>query len=204
MNTRIRTMVALLAISAAAACSSNRQVYLSSGDVDLSTAIPAELGADETMMLRQMSDANIIGHLITVDSLEIALSDTALRAIKGDKVNAYAKEMILAHGDDWKELKDVAGAAGIIPSLDVTKLKSSHVAAGIDSVRRTSDATKDQQFIRAQIELHRHALAELQVLQGVPRASALRNHVTNMIPVVRDHLAKAQTLARAYGVDING
>lgn len=198
MQTKKGMLIAALAISTVTACM-NRS-YLSGGDVDLSTAVPATLGSDETTMLRQMSDANIIGHLITVDSLEVTMSDTALRYIKTDDVNAYAKMMHLAHSDDWKAMKDLAGAAGIIPTIDVGKLRSSHVAAGIDSVRRTSDVTKDQQYLRAQMELHQHALAELEVLQGVPRNAALRQHIAEMIPVVRNHLARANALGKALGV----
>jgi predicted outer membrane protein len=197
-RTKFRMAAVALAV-AAAACSTNR-TYMSGGDVDLSLAAPATLGSDEVTLLRQMSDANIIGHLITLDSLEVTLADTALRHIKTDDVGAYAKMMHLTHTDDWKNLKDLAGATGIVPTIDVTKLRSSHVAAGIDSVRKTSDITKDQQFIRAQIELHQHALAELQVLDGVPKASALRSHVADMIPVVRDHLARAMMLAKPLGV----
>jgi predicted outer membrane protein len=199
VQTKRGMLIAALAISAITACSMNRS-YVSGGDVDLSTAVPATLGTDEVTLLRQMSDANIIGHLIAVDSLEVTMSDTALRYIKTDDVNAYAKMMHLAHSDDWKAMKDLAGSAGIIPTIDVGKLRTSHVAAGIDSVRRTSDITKDQQYLRAQMELHQHALAELQTLQGVPRNAALRQHVDMMIPVVRDHLARANALGKALGV----
>lgn len=199
-GSRNRIIIAMLAITGAAACSTMNRTYMSGGDVDLSVATPAELGADETTLLRQMSDANILGHLMTVDSLEIALADTALYHIKTDAVGSFAKMMHLAHEDDWKALKDIAGTTGLKPTIDVSKLRSSHVAAGIDSVRKTSDITKDQQFIRAQIELHQHALAELQVLDGVARDEALRSHVTAMIPVVRDHLARAMALAKPLGV----
>ena len=195
-----RPLVVMLALVGMAACSTMNRTYSSGGDVDLSLATPAELGADETTLLRQMSDGNIIGHLMAVDSLEVTLSDTALRHIKSDDVGGYAKMMHLAHTDDWKALKELAGATGIVPTVDVTKLRSSHVAAGIDSVRKTSDITKDQQFIRAQIELHQHALAELEILNDVAKSNALRIHVKDMIPVVRDHLARAQALAKPLGV----
>ena len=197
--TTTRMFVAMLAVAGATACSTNR-TYMSGGDVDLSVATPADLGTDETTLLRQMSDANILGHLITVDSMEVTLSDTALYHIKSGDVGDYAKMMHLAHSDDWKALKDLAGTTGLVPTVDVTKLRSSHVAAGIDSVRKTSDITKDQQYIRAQIELHQHALAELQVLEGVAKAPALRDHITAMIPVVRDHLARAMAIAKPLGV----
>jgi predicted outer membrane protein len=192
-------LLAVAAVGAAAACSSMPRTYSSTGDVDLAAATPATLGSDETMMLRQMSDANIIGHLLVVDSLEIALADTALRVTKSDIIGEYARMMHLNHDDDRKALRDIAGAAGLIPTIDVQKLQSSHVAAGMDSVRRTSEITKDQRFLQAQIELHRHALAELQVLRDVARNPALREHIVAMIPVVQNHLARAQTLAGIKG-----
>ena len=195
------TLIAMVAITAAAACSSANQTYMSGGDVDLSLATPASLSSNEVTMLRQMSDADVIGHIIAVDSLEIALSDTALHLVRQGMVSAYAKQMHLAHEDDWKELRDLAGSAGLIPTRDVSNLRFSHVAAGVDSVRRTSDATTDQQYMRAQIELHQHALAELEVLQGVPRRAALQQHIAAMIPVVRDHLARAMAMAKPLGID---
>ena len=80
--------------------------------------------------------------------------------------------------------------ANVVPTLDVEKLRSKPVAAGLDSVRKTSDITKDQLFMRTQVELHREALAELQVLDGVAKNRELRDHISAMIPVVRDHLAR--------------
>jgi predicted outer membrane protein len=197
---RNRGIIAILAITSAAACSTMNRTYTSGGDVDLSLATPAELGADETTMLRQMSDANILGHLMTLDSLEITVADTALYHVKTDAVGAYAKMMHLAHSDDWKALKDIASSSGLVPTLDVEKLRSKPVAAGLDSVRKTSDITKDQLFMRSQIDMHREALAELQVLDGVARNRALRDHISAMIPVVRDHLARAMAIAKPLGV----
>lgn len=200
IRSKTRVLAALLAVTAAAACSTMNRSYMSGGDVDLSLATPADLGSDEVTMLRQMSDANILGHLMVVDSMEVTLSDTALRHIKTDDVGDYAKMMHLVHSDDWKALKDLSSSTGLVPTIDVMKLRASHVAAGLDSVRKTSDITKDQQFMRAQIELHQHALAELQVLNDVARNSMLRSHVNNMIPIVRDHLARAMALGKPLGI----
>jgi predicted outer membrane protein len=200
IRTKSRVLVAMLAVASAAACSTMNRTYMSGGDVDLSLATPAQLGTDELTLLRQMSDGNVLGHLMVLDSLEVTLADTALRHIKTDDVGNYAKMMHLAHSDDWKSLKDLAGSTGIVPTIDVTKLRSSHISAGLDSVRRTSDITKDQQFIRAQIELHQHALAELEALDGAPRNRMLREHISATIPVVRDHLARAMMLGKTLGV----
>ena len=199
-KTKTRLFMTALAVAGIAACSTLNRSYMSGGDVDLSLATPADLGAEEATLLRQMSDANILGHLMTLDSLEVTLADTALYHVKSDGVGSYAKMMHLAHSDDWKALKDIGSSTGLVPTIDVGKLRSSHVAAGMDSVRKTSDITKDQQFIRAQIELHQHALAELEVLDDVARNATLRQHIVAMQPVVRDHLARAMALAKPLGV----
>ena len=190
----------MLAVTGAVACSTTTRTYTSGGDVDLSVATPAELEPGEVTVLRQMSDANILGHLMTLDSLEITVSDTALYHVRTDAVGAYAKMMHLAHEDDWKALRDIAASTGLVPTLDVEKLRSKPVAAGLDSVRKTSDITKDQLFMRTQVELHREALAELQVLDGVAKNRELRDHISAMIPVVRDHLARAIAIGKPLGV----
>ena len=192
-----RMIVALIALSAATACT---RTMMAGGEVDLSMATPAELGPEEQARLRQMSDANILGHLMTIDSLQIAMADTALYHVKTGPVNSYAKMMHLSHEDDRKALRDLAGATGLIPTIDVTKLRSSRIAAGMDSIRKTSDVTKDQLYVRTQIDMHSNTLAELQVLQGVARNTALLQHVSNTIPVVRDHLARAQAMAPTLGI----
>jgi predicted outer membrane protein len=196
---KTRTIFAILAISTVAACSTNRG-YLSGGDVDLSVATPATLDDGQLTVLRQMSDANILGHLMALDSLEVGISDTALRYVKGDEVAAYAKMMHLMHTDDWKTLRDIAGSTGLVPTIDVAKLRSSRIAAGMDSVRKTSDITRDQLYMRSQIELHQHALAEMEVLEGVARNSQIKSHISAMIPVVRDHLARAMAMAKPLGI----
>jgi predicted outer membrane protein len=198
-TTQTRTIVAILALGAAAACSSAQQSYTSGGDVDVSMVEPAKLSSGEITILQQMSDANILGHLMTIDSLEITMSDTALYHVKGDQASSYAKMMHLAHEDDRKTLRDIAASTGLVPTIDVGKLRSSHVAAGLDSVRKGSDLQKDQQYIRAQLELHRHALAELQVLEGVAKNPMLRRHIVEMLPMVRDHLARAEGIAKNIG-----
>src|SRR4051812_22423342 len=55
------------------------------------TATP--VGASELDLLRRMSDANILGHLAVLDSIEIALSDWTINYSKSDVVTDYAKAM---------------------------------------------------------------------------------------------------------------
>src|SRR5205823_1854992 len=90
------------AISMAAACASGPHYETAAGTVDLSAYPSVTLDASELQVLRGMSDANILGHLQTVDSLEVAAADSALRFSRNDATLNYAKLMHHAHTDDLK------------------------------------------------------------------------------------------------------
>jgi predicted outer membrane protein len=198
-----RPLVALFAISALAAGASAQKGSSStaSGTVDLSAyPIPA-LDASEQQLLRGMSDADILGHFITVDSMEVATADSAMRILKTDDVLSYARLMHAAHTEHWKHDRDVAQQTGIKPITIFGGLKASHVAASLDSVHFASDITLDRHYVMSQVQLHQHVLAELEALQSVAKNPAVRDEITNTIPIVRDHLARAHALAVEKGFE---
>jgi putative membrane protein len=200
MTTRnTRSLLCLLSLMSVASYA-RAQTYSANGDVDLSRASKM-LGSREVTILREMSDANIVGHLLEVDSIEIAAADTAIRLSKSDDVRSFAKMMNLTHGGDAQKEREIAKADGLIPTIDVAKLRSSHVARSLDSLRISSDLTIDRHYLMSQVQLHQHALAELEVLQSVARHPDIRQHVTELIPVVQDHLTRAQALAKAKGIE---
>jgi predicted outer membrane protein len=91
-----RSLVSFFAISALAAGASAQQKGSSStasGTVDLAAYPIPPLDASEQQLLRRMSDADILGDFITVDSMEVATADSAMRILKTDDVLAYARLM---------------------------------------------------------------------------------------------------------------
>jgi predicted outer membrane protein len=197
-----RSFLGLLAAATVAACASNGLNYQTSGgDVDLSSYPTVTLPSSEVAILREMSDANIIGHLMEVDSIEVAAADTAIHLTRSDDVIAYAKLMQTVHGADRATEMSIANSAGLTPTIDVAKLRSSHVARSLDSLKIASDLTIDRHYLMSQIQLHEHALAELDMLQGVARRPEIRQHIADMMPVVRDHLARAHALAKSKGIE---
>jgi predicted outer membrane protein len=190
-----------MAMIVVSACATTPNYQTAAGTVDLSAYPAVVLDGGETQILRGMSDANILGHLRTIDSLEVATADSALRFSKSDATITYARLMHLTHTDDMKQVRDIGEATRLTPSPDVTTLKASHMAASLDSVRVASDITIDRHYIMSQVQLHSHALAELEVLQGVARSPAVRQHIAAMIPVVRDHLARAHAIAGDKGYE---
>jgi predicted outer membrane protein len=190
-----------LGASAFAACSSNQgygSAASAAGTVDLAAyPIPA-LGASEAQLLRSMSDADILGHFITVDSMEVATADSALRVIKTQDVLEFARLMKATHSENLMRDKQLAEQLGITPIKMFGGLRASHVAAALDSIRQASDLKLDYHYIMAQIELHQHVLAELEELRGVAKNPAVVQAIDGTIPMVRDHLARAHAIAVAH------
>jgi predicted outer membrane protein len=148
-----------------------------------------------------MSDADILGHFITVDSMQVATADTLVRLSKTDDVVTYAKLVRASHAQHLRVDSTLARQAGVIPTMLFGGLRASHVAAELDSTRLASDLTVDRHYIMSQIELNEHVLAELQVLEGVAQNPALREEIRSMMPVLRDHLARAHAIAIEKGFE---
>jgi len=198
----VRPLACICALAAFVACASNQQYSsTSAGTVDLAAYPVPPLGAREVQLLHQMSDANILGHIELVDSLEIAVSDTVLRLTRSDPISDYAKMMIANHATNLDTDRRIAKANNILPTTSFGELNAMHVAPAIDSIRTASDLSVDRRYIMTQIALHEHVLAELQELQGVAQSSVVRDEIAATIPVVRNHLSRAHAIAIDMGLE---
>jgi predicted outer membrane protein len=195
--------IACATVAASAACASSGHYTTSSasGTVDDPRYKGAALSDRERNMLKGMSDADILGHFITVDSLEVATADSALRLSKSDEILNFAKVVRAAHTDAMRSDKDLAKQQGITPLYIFGGFAATHVAASLDSVGIASEQTIDRHYVVSQIELHQHVLDELALLQGAAKNQAVRDHINRIIPVMRDHLAQAHALAVKKGFE---
>jgi len=200
----VRPLVCALVVGAIAACSSN-QGYGSgasaAGTVNLAAYPMPALGAREVQLLHGMSDADILGHFITVDSMEVATADSALRIVKTEEVLQYARLMHNVHEANLKRDRELAQQTGIAPVEMFGGLRASHVAASLDSIRQASDLKLDYHYITSQIELHQHVLTELQELRGVAKNPAIAQQIDALMPMVRDHLERAHAIAVERGFE---
>lgn len=200
----VRPIVCAFAIGALAACSSN-QGYGSgasaAGTVNLAAYPVPALSASEVRLLHGMSDADILGHFITVDSMEVATSDSMLQVGKTNEVLQYARLMRNVHEENLLRDRELARRTGITPVEMFGGLRASHVAASLDSIRQASDLKLDYHYVMSQVELHEHVLAELQELRGVAKNPGVVERIDALIPVVRDHLERAHALAVERGYE---
>jgi len=182
-------------LSACASTSRNQATY-SAGNVSLTEPVVPPLAASEVDMLRRMTDPNILGHLAMGDSVEIVMAKFAEGRTKDDAVLDLARTMDVDHSTSLQRERDIAGRNGLGMQTMVGELKMSHMGTYVDSLSpRISELTFDHNYIMAQVQVHRHMLAELRTLQDVARDDAIRRHIAAAIPIVSAHYMKAHDLA---------
>ena len=199
--TAVKRFTVSLAVVAVAACASNQAYESSGGTVDLANYPVRSLSASELQNLRGMSDATILGHIATVDSMEVVTADSLLRISKTSDVVEYANMMHVAHATHFQRTRAIGKETGVTPTGVYGGIRASHIAAALDSVRFASDLTVDHHYISSQIMLHEHVLAELEQLQSVAQNQAIRDHIASTIPAVRDHLVRAHAIAISKGYE---
>jgi predicted outer membrane protein len=107
--------------------------------------------------------------------------------------------MRAAHLGSMHAVDVIAKETGIGRNTLAGELGITHLFSTPDSVGNASEQTIDRHYITEEITIHRHVLAELQLLQGVVRNRRAREHIDAAIPAVRDHLARAIAIAKARG-----
>jgi predicted outer membrane protein len=157
------------------------------------------LGLDRAMV-DAMTNENMVAHLATGDSLEIAVSRMGTQRATRSAVRDFAQRMVNEHSSHMQMGQQMAMQGGITPRP--APRDTMDVAMGRRMTARLSSAqngdTFDRQFMRGQMMLHRHMLNELMMMQ--PRATgAARTLVDQTIPVVTMHLTDARRLWRELG-----
>jgi hypothetical protein len=164
--------------------------------------------------ISRMNNQNIVAHLETGDSLEIALSQTGLSRAQNQSVRDFAQRMVTEHAQHMQMGRQMAAQNGITPmpapgdTLDVvmaTRMMS-HLNGNMSNMSNMSSSANsgsmsdngDRQLMSAEVAMHRHMLHELTMLQ--PQATgAARQLVDQTIPVVRQHLTDAESIWRQVG-----
>jgi putative membrane protein len=195
-----RGVVAAMAAPAFIACASARQseTMSAAGTVSIPDETAA-LSVSEVDMLRRMTDPNILGHMAMADSVEVVMAEFAQRRTKSDDVLNFAREMDVDHSTHLQAERSLAKTSGVGIHTLANELKMSHMGRMVDSIGpQISEATFDRNYILAQIQMHRHMIGELQILQNVATNALVRDHVKATIPVVQAHLDKARAIAKKY------
>ena len=223
MQNHTRKCITVGLVAVAMACASQPVVQtspvntVSSGDVSLADAsgiwveptgvmfvAPGGLPIIdlEPASMRTMTDANIAGHLVAGDSLEIAMSAPASGRAQNADVRNFAQGMVNEHTAHLDSVRFAMGNAHIVPMR--AGFDTADAAIGgrmmnhLATVASVAHSSYDRQFMRSQVALHQHMLGELDAFRSQATPSALPL-VNNTRRTVREHLLDAKRLYRQLG-----
>jgi predicted outer membrane protein len=154
----------------------------------------ATAGAMAMETLAGMNNQNIVAHLATGDSLEIALSRKGAERAKNPAVSEFAARMVAEHTAHMQMVQQTATQGGIAPMPAVGDTLDLAIANRLTS--RLQNATDyDRQLMRAEVMMHQHMLRDLMTVQPLATGPA-KQIVDQTIPVVQQHLSDAQGILR--------
>lgn len=151
-----------------------------------------------------MTNANIVEHVATGDSLEVALSQLGVERAQSSAVHDFAQRMVNEHSAHSQAAKQLGAQAGLALMPSAADTADAAVATRMFSRLSNTSASPafDRQLMRAEVVMHQHMFRELNALR--PQATApAREFIDQTLPVVEHHLADAQSLWHQLGGTMN-
>ena len=161
------------------------------------------------------TDAGAVEVLTTIDQAEVEAGQL------DERVRAYARELVQAHGRNAREVEQIAQRAGVTSATagtaGVTRTDTgaaagarmggtSVMAALHESHQRTIQRLRDLQgadfdsaYMAAMVSGHQQALDILQRVQNNIRNTQLEAHFTETVSAVRQHLDRAREVQQGLG-----
>jgi putative membrane protein len=144
-----------------------------------------------------LSEAGVVGFLQTVDQSETEAAQAALARSKNEDVLAFARQMIVDHGEASRKLNDV----GIQPvnSEPNRKLKEREKMIS-RKLNRLEGPAFDRAYMSAQVEDHATVLENID-RKFIPSAKSgmLSSHLQERRPVIESHLEHARRIKASLG-----
>lgn len=152
-----------------------------------------------------MTNANVVAHLATGDSVEVALSTFGLTRAQNSAVRDFAQRMVNEHSAHRAAAMQIAAQNNLSPLV----LIPADTADAVMSARLMGRLANtpagpmfDRRFMRAEVMMHQHMLQQLNAIRPQATGATLQL-VDQTIPVVRQHLADAEAVWRQVGGGTN-
>jgi putative membrane protein len=154
--------------------------------------------------ISMLNNANIVAHLETGDSLEVALSQLGVDRAQNTAVRDFAQRMVTEHTAHLQMSRQMASQGGIQPMPSPADTADVTMAWRIANRLSSTPAGPefDRRLMRAEVTMHQHMLHELNMVRPQATGTALEL-IDHTVPVVRQHLADAQTIWRQVGGGMN-
>lgn len=163
-----------------------------------------EVSAGDLELYRGATDANIIAHVLTGDSLEIEMSRLALTRASNPAVRDFAQMMIDQHSQNSTYFRQMQAdeSIGIAPMAN-DPIANQAINA-ISRLRNLSGAEFDRAYMRAQVAHHDAEVAALTWMAENSRDDDIEEDFEGkLIPTVRQHLTRARELSAQVGADVS-
>ena len=122
---------------------------------------------------------------------EVHLGQLATERAMDPEVKKFGEMMVTDHGKASKELKAVAQQMGVkVP----TEMNAEHQAE-YTKFTTMKGQTFDQAYIKHMVDDHKKGVEEFTKTSETAKDSRLRTFASKTLPVVREHLTKAEQIA---------
>ncbi len=161
-------------------------------------------GADTTGAMTSMagsgadfaswSDANILAHLRTGDSLEVQTAQMALQQSQNPQVQSLARTLIDDHTKNMRAADSLAQALGIALQAAPSDSSAQHMMHEMSSWQGQSGVSFDRAWTQFQLNHHQMDVQKLPKLRQQAQNPAVQSFIDQTLPVIRMHLDRAQTV----------
>ena len=196
-STARRSMAALVAVFALAACGGEDQVEATE---DAVRAGADSIAANSPLAQAPMSDANILAAVGAANAAEIAAGELAGQKARDAEVKAFGRMMVTEHQAMQKQADSIITASNLQPQPATNADSIQRAAtATADSLKALSGAEFDRAYIAAQVRDHQNTLTALQQFAGAAQNAQLRTMLQGAMPKVQQHLDRATQLQAKLG-----
>jgi putative membrane protein len=159
------------------------------------TATPGGADTSAAQGVQGWTDANILAHLATGDSLEVETAKLAQQRTQNAQVRQLAQMLINDHSKNQQQGLALAKKAGITPQPAPSDTTPQHVQNEMSRWESdSSPAQFDREWLTFQVEHHSQDLAMLPKLQKQAQSGALKSFIGQTVPVIRKHYDQVRSL----------
>lgn len=145
------------------------------------------------------SDADFVKEAAQGGWLEVRMGQTAKDHGSSADVKDYGEMLVKDHIDANAKLHKLAAAKGV----NLAKQMEPKHTGMIKDMEDKSGAEFDRAFIRHAISDHKKDINKFEKASRDLEDAELRSFAADTLPTLRQHLDKAQQIARSLGIDVN-
>ncbi|MGE0082547.1 MAG: DUF4142 domain-containing protein [Thiohalomonadaceae bacterium] len=146
-----------------------------------------------------VQDRNFVVSAAQASQAEIELATLAQRKSASPAIQQFAGRMITDHGNTRTRLGEAAREEGIVTPSSIAPRH----AQIRDQLAQLSGRQFDQQYLEAQVNMHREAVDLFRQQASLGQSPELRSFAEQTLPLLEGHLNLAQQLAARAGVSFS-